>query len=241
VWLELSRVFDPDIVVGASVGSLNGWMAACRSDPRELAEQWMNLGPLASIRWQRPRSIADGVLDSSALEEWIQTACSCHTPSRRLGVVLTRLRTLRPALFETPDIDWRHIASSCAVPVFLRHHRIDGEFYSDGGIVDPLPLWAAQQMGATTIVTVNAMKHRPLAMRGVVGALQTCTGYRPADCSGVRIVDISPEGRLGSARDSMYWDPERARRWIEQGKRDALRAEPQVIECQSWPSTAFTD
>lgn len=241
VWLELSRVFDPDIVVGASVGSLNGWMVAARTDARELADRWLELGELATVRWRRPRSLADGVLDGSALEEWIRTACASHRPARRLGVVLTRVRTLRPTLFQTPDLDWRHVASSCAVPVFLRHHRIGGEYYSDGGIVDPLPVWAAEQMGATTIVTVNVMKHRPWAMRTVVGALQTCARYRPANCSGVTVVDISPEGRLGSAVDSMYWNPDRARRWIEQGQRDALRAEAQVIECQSCPRTASTD
>ena len=241
VWLELSRVFDPEIVVGASVGSLNGWMVAAGTDPKELADRWQDLGELATIRWQRPRTLADGVLDSSALEGWIRGTCASRPPQRTLGVILTRLRTFQPALFQSPEIDWRHIASSCAVPFFLRHHRIGGEYYSDGGIVDPLPLWAARQMGATTIVTVNVMKHRPWAMRTVVGALQACARYRPADCSGIRIVDISPEGRLGSARDSMYWDLDRTRRWIEQGRRDALHAEAQVVECQSCPSTAFTD
>lgn len=237
VWLELSRRYDPDLVVGASVGSLNGWMVACRTDPRELADRWLHLDTLATVRWQRPRSLADGILDSSALHQWVQDTCGCTTPARQLGVVLTRVRTGRPTLFRSPHIDWKHIASSCAVPLFLRHHRIDGEYYSDGGIVDPLPLWAAIEMGATTIVTVNVMKHRPWLMRCVVGALQTGTGYRQPDCSRVRIIDISPEDRLGTAKESMYYSRERTSRWIEQGRCDALR----VIECNEWPSTAFTD
>ena len=237
VWLELSRLFDPDIVVGASVGSLNAWMVACDTDPGELVGKWMDLGALASSRWQRPRSLADGILDSSALQDWVQSTCACTQPTRQLGVVLTRVRTGRPTLFRWPHVDWRHIASSCAVPVFLRHHRIEGEYYSDGGIVDPLPIWAAIEMGATDIVTVNVMKHRPLLMRCVVGAIQAGTGYRPADCSRVRITDISPSGRLGTARDSMYYSRERTARWIEQGREDARR----IVECESWPFTESTD
>jgi predicted acylesterase/phospholipase RssA len=196
------------------------------------------LGGLAAIRWKTPRSLADGLIDNSALEEWVRNTCSTCTPGRRFGVVLTRTSNLRPTLFQSPEVDWRHIVDSCAVPLFLRHYPIGGESYSDGGLIDPLPLWAAIQMGATTIVTVNVLKHRPWIMRSIVGGLQTFTGYRQLDCSGVRIVDISPSGRLGSFRDSMYWDANRTGNWIEQGRRDALRSEPKVVECQSWLSTA---
>jgi predicted acylesterase/phospholipase RssA len=153
-------------------------------------------------------------------------------------VVLTRVRDLRPTLFRSPDITWEHIASSCAVPFFLRHRRIAEEYYSDGGLVDPLPVWAALEMGATTVVTVNVMKHRPWLVRKGVGAIQRCARYQLPDCSAVRVVDISPAARLGSARESMYWSVERARRWIEQGRRDALAAERQVIESLAWQSTA---
>jgi NTE family protein len=241
VWLELSRVFDPDIVVGASAGSLNGWLVASRAEPEELAAQWMQLGHRAAVRWKVPRSLNDGVVDNSALEEWVRNTCSTCNLSRRFGVVVTRMPNLRPVLFESPNVDWRHVVDSCAVPVFLPNYSIDGETYSDGGIIDPLPLWAALQMGATTIVTVNVLKHRPWFMRTIVGTLQALTAYRQRDCSGVRIVDISPSGRLGSFRDSMYWDAGRIGKWIEQGRRDALRSEPRVVECQSWLSTASTE
>ena len=238
VWLELSRVFDPEIVVGASAGSLNGWLVACRTEPEDIAARWMQVGHLTAVRWNAPRSLRDGLVNNSALEEWVRNTCSTSALSRRFGVVATRIPNLRPTLFESPNVDWRHVIDSCAVPLILRNYPIKGETYADGGIIDPLPLWAAIRMGATTIVTVNVLKHRPWIMRTVVGTLQALTGYRHPDCSGVRIVDISPSGRLGSFRDSMYWDAGRIGNWIEQGRRDAVRAEPRVVECQSWLSTA---
>src|SRR5437899_3019990 len=40
-WRALSETFHPDLVVGASVGSLNGYAIAGGATPDELAEFWM--------------------------------------------------------------------------------------------------------------------------------------------------------------------------------------------------------
>ncbi len=231
VWERLATVFDPDIVVGASVGALNGWRIACGCEPGDLTERWSRLGNLAAVTWRIPTRLADGIIDNTALEAWIRSECGTGIPQRDYGVVLTHWRTMKPVLFRGSSVGWQHIATSCAVPLFLRHYKIDGDSYTDGGLLDPLPLQAAIDMGATRIVTVNLLKHRPWFIRSAVHAIRSCTGYRLPDCKEIQVVDISPPGRLGSARDSMYWDDGKTRRWIEQGREDADRQLRQVVEC----------
>jgi NTE family protein len=221
VWAELSRVFTPDIVVGASVGSLNGWMIASCCDPGELTSRWLNLGEAGRIRWRRPAGWTDGCLDGEMLEGWVREMCSRWQPRGEYGVVLTQLPGLKPSLFRAPEAGWQHVLASCSVPVFLKQCRIGARLYSDGGLLDPLPLWAALEMGAERVVTVNVMKHRPWVIRQAVRGLCMVSGYRRESCARVEVVEISPDSRLGSARETMFWSRANAERWIEAGRRDA--------------------
>jgi NTE family protein len=238
VWSELARVFRPDMVVGASAGALNGWEIACDTDPADLVASWMGLEKLASLKWRLPSRFADGCLDGTALEEWIRAAYAGRTPGCEYGVVLSHVPDLKPVLFRTPQITWKHIAASCAVPGFLRHFQLDGQMYTDGGIVDPLPLWAAVEMGAQVIVTVNVLQHRPWLIRPAVQALRWYSGFRPPVTAGLQIADISPSGRLGGARDSMYWSQRNASAWISRGASDARAAQAKVVECLRWADSA---
>ena len=42
VWRALAPYLKPDLVVGASVGALNGWAIAGGASPDELIDSWMN-------------------------------------------------------------------------------------------------------------------------------------------------------------------------------------------------------
>lgn len=230
VWAELCDAFQPEIVVGASVGSLNGWLVASGCGGDVLLNRWRALGGEARLRWRLPRRWTGGCLDTSALACIIRRMCEEWTPVREFGVVLTHLPTLRPRLFRWPEAGWKHLLASCSVPAFMEQRAFAGEYFSDGGLVDPLPLAAAVEMGATAVVTVNLLHRRPWAIRQVVRVLRAYSGYRPPDCAGVRLVDISPAAGLGSARDSMYWSRSNTERWIEQGRQDARQARQRVVE-----------
>src|SRR5438067_1634307 len=68
VWDRLCEVIRPDIVVGASVGCLNGWLIAAGGTGRELTDRWLNLGDLATVRWRVPSDFTEGLIDNSVLE-----------------------------------------------------------------------------------------------------------------------------------------------------------------------------
>jgi predicted acylesterase/phospholipase RssA len=210
VWDVLHRSFSPDLVVGASVGSLNGYLIACGHSPAELIKRWQSLDDVRKLRW-RP-----------VLQGWIQEMCRA-TPQCGYALVATETRTCRPRLFQWPDLTWRHIAASCAIPIVLPAQRIEGIRYSDGGILDPLPLWAAVELGATEIVSVNVLKHRPPFIRAAVRVLSAYAGYRPPKVGALEVLEITPSARLGPVLDSVYWSRANADRWIDLGRRDAER------------------
>jgi NTE family protein len=231
VWEALSEVFQPDIVVGASIGSLNGWLIAGGSSPSALVDRWLHLDSIQQIRWRFPKRLSDGFIDSALLEEWIQEMCLNCQPRSEYGAVLTELRTLTPRLFRWPDITWQHMAASCGVPGFLPQRRIAGTFYTDGGLVDPSPVWAAIDMGADVVVSVNVMNRRPPLLRAFAGAARAYCRYSPPMTEGCRVIDFDPIDGLGSAKDSMYWSRANAERWIDAGRRDALRYKHFLVEC----------
>lgn len=47
------------------------------------------------------------------------------------------------------------IRASCALPVFYPPYRIDGQYFVDGGILNPLPLLHAASLGADRIIAVD--------------------------------------------------------------------------------------
>ena len=231
VWQELASFFQPDIVVGASVGSLNGWLIASACHPATLTDRWQNLESIERLSWRIPRRLTDGLIDSSLLEGWIREMCEGSNPQCEYGAVLTRVRSLKPRLFRWPEVTWQHVAGSCAVPLFLRHYRFDGHVYTDGGFLDPSPVWAAMEMGADVIVSVNVLRHRPALVRAVVKTFRVCGRYRPPSGAGRTIIDIDPACSLGGPKDSMYWSRGNAKRWIQQGRQDALARKHFLIEC----------
>jgi Predicted esterase of the alpha-beta hydrolase superfamily len=231
VWKELADWFQPDIVVGASIGSLNGWLIAGGCPAEELVRRWLTLEGASRHRWRLPAFLSDGIIDCTSLNQWIQEMYEEFKPRVEYGLVATETFTLRPKLFRSHEITWKHLASSCAVPVFLGHHRIDGTIYSDGGIIDPLPLWAAVEMGATRMVTVNLLKQRPMLLRALAKAARAYSGFREEMYDRLEVVDISPSAPLGPARDSIHWNSENAARWVDLGKKDACVSKHLVVEC----------
>src|SRR6266540_2616244 len=61
-WSVLSEVVKPDLVIGASIGSLNGWLIAGGSSAAELEQRWLTLQEASTHRWRMPPFLSDGLL-----------------------------------------------------------------------------------------------------------------------------------------------------------------------------------
>ena len=212
-WEVLSETFQPDIVVGASIGCLNGWAIAGGCSPRELSDRWIGLNDTSRK------------LDGKKLHGWIQDLYGSYQPQRSFGVVVTDLLRLKPKLFTTPGIGWEHLAASCAIFGLLPQVRIEGRLYSDGGLLHPVPLWAACEMGATDILVINVLPRMPGSLlQTCVRAFRAMAPKPPAVPTGPRVTVLEPERFLGSPTESIYWSEANARKWIEAGRREAMAA-----------------
>ena len=217
VWSELERCLKPDLVVGASIGALNGWMIAGGASARQLIEAWLE-PPDAALRR----------LNRDIVERHARRVFTAWEPRIPFGLVTTEFPSMRQRLFRTPGLTWRHLAGSSAIPLIFRHQRIDGGLHADGGLLTPLPLWAALEMGARRIVAVNVLKYRPLYIRAIAAAACRYARFSPEQPPGIEVIEIAPSERIGTLRQSIEWSRDRIERWIAVGRRDALGVLPSI-------------
>lgn len=222
-WKVLARWLQPDLVIGASVGALNAWAIAGGTDPEELAARWLDpeSSSLAVLRLRPPWR---GVFDPGPLHARIQALWAACQPRTEVAVLAIGLPRLRPRLFVGPEITWRHLAASCAVLCCYPQVRLDGELYTDGGLLGALPVWAAAHLGATRVVAINALPKAPSRIvRLAVTGLRALAPRLPAVPGSLEVAVLSPEQPLGPLRDTLFWRREAAERWIALGQCDAER------------------
>lgn len=235
VWSELSSRFQPDMVIGTSVGALNGWAIAGGCPADELVRHWSDPAVAGFLRWRvRPWR---GFLDSASFEAHVQRLHASYTPRLPVGVVLTDLVRLRSRLVQSGEITWKHLAAACTIPFALPPVEIEGRWYVDGGLLNVLPLWAAAEMGATRAVAINALPLLPSrVLRSLVRTVRWFSRERLL-AGELHVTLISPRVPLGGLRDSIRWDRRRVERWVELGAEDA-RSITISLSCPPIGSTA---
>ena len=205
-WSVLADEFQPDLIVGASVGSLNGYAIACGVTPAMLRELWLRKD-FASLH---------------RLEANLRILTRDHRPQVDYAVVLTDLLRLKPRVYRGKDVTWRHLAASCAVPLVFRPVRIDGRRYLDGGLLNPLPVYAAIDLGATEILALHALPVIPSRwLQPFTVAFRAVFGLNPPLPPGVSLRLLEPIRPLGSLRDALQWKRANSERWLDQGAQDA--------------------
>jgi NTE family protein len=220
VWQALEGAFEPDLVIGASIGSINGWIIASGAPVSELVSLWLSPPLETRPKWRLPRRPWQGLADPAPLETAIRGIHQAYRPQIRYGLVLTRVPRLQPRLFTTDrEVTWRHLMASCSVPVIFPACRLaDDGRYVDGGFLGALPLWAALEEGATEIVAVDVMAHLSPGYRAMMGVLRRVAGrqVRVPETAAVNV--MQPVRALGGVEDAMIWKRENIERWIADGR-----------------------
>jgi NTE family protein len=208
-WSTLAGRISPDLIVGASVGSLNGYLIASGATPEELRALWLDP---AFGRF-------------SDLSSNIRRMMARYTPRMPLAITATELPRMNPRIFRDSEITWQHLAASCALPFALPQVRIGTHWYSDGGLLGALPLWAAAELGAKRIIGLQALPQSPSWwLHQFVRAFRGVAGHNPPVPPGIDVCEIRPGRRLGSVRDTIQWKRSNIERWLDQGAEDAQRA-----------------
>lgn len=180
------RRIEPDLVVGCSVGAING--AATAEDPTlagvvRLERFWRELDgkELMPAGWL-PQAVAlarrgEAIHDNAGLRRLIETSISARH-FEDLGVpfhcVATDVVGAREVWFSSGRLV-EPILASAAMPAIYPSVEIDGVRYMDGGIVDDVPMTRAVELGARTIYVLQVgafLRPRPDPRRPLDVAIQ---------------------------------------------------------------------
>jgi NTE family protein len=166
----------PDVIVGTSIGAVNGAAIASGHTSHSLWSLWRRLKTddvqrrawdLFSLdKW-------DHLLDTTPLrktlveEGWIDLdRINAQFPSKHLRVTVVEMETGRLRVFgnsadptsgsrcEHVPISLDHILASCSIPIVYPPTKIDDIAFWDGGTVANTPLGPAIDAGAQDIVVV---------------------------------------------------------------------------------------
>ncbi len=231
VWRALMELdWHPQIITGTSVGSLNGamfvldlyetardmWLTIRSRDVMELPEQDADLSALHQFLHSVVKA---GGMDVSPLEDIVGRVLdedALRAVPIRFGLVTVEQRGLKARELTLDEIPQGRVkdylmASAACFPA-LRARDIDGVKFLDGGYSDNMPTGLAKKMGAEELVCVD--------LEGV--------GITRPNLTGLPTVMVRSYWELG---DILHFDPDTARRNIELGYYDTLRAFGRIRGC----------
>ncbi len=156
---------SPDLVVGTSVGSLNGAMLAEQPDAAldRLAQIWPAVtsstifpgGWLTRLRTlQASKAYLSPNIGISAVLDQFLTARTFTELSLPFGAVAADFATASPVTLAEGDLH-RSILASAAIPGVLPPVEIGGRSLVDGGILANVPVRQAVEMGAASVVVLD--------------------------------------------------------------------------------------
>lgn len=165
-----SHGIRPDIITGTSAGAVVGSLYAAGYSGIQLQSMALALDP-ASIS---DLVLGDGgFVKGEKLERYINQQVR-NLPidklPRQFGAVATDLANGNRVVFRRGNTG-QAVRASAAVPAVFEPVLIQGRRYVDGGLVSPVPVNAAREMGANMVIAVD-ISTKPNA-RGGSGVLST--------------------------------------------------------------------
>ena len=146
----------PALVAGTSAGSLVAAFYASGKTGAQLQQVAETMEEATFADWTLP-IFSRGILRGDALAKYVHAQVGgrlIEDLPMPLGIVATDLNNGQGVLFQRGDTATAVRASS-AVPAIFQPVRISGREYVDGGLVSPVPVRYARQMGADLVVAVD--------------------------------------------------------------------------------------
>lgn len=156
----------PDMIVGTSIGAVNGAMFAAdptRSGIARLEQAWRDLAE-NSVLVPRKRDqlrnlvrLAPSLVSHAPFEHWLHD----RLPVRRFEDVAIRFECVAASIERAAERWFRTgplapaLMASASIPGLFPPVEIDGEHFYDGGLVNSVPVSRAVELGATTIYVLQ--------------------------------------------------------------------------------------
>ena len=137
----------PEVVAGTSAGSLVGALYASGMDVFRLQQ---NAVALDETGIRDMSLFSGGLIKGQRLQDYVNEMVGQRPFQRlpkRFAVVATRLDTGARTVFARGNVG-QAVRASCSIPGLFEPARIGNATYVDGGLVSPVPVDAARELGA---------------------------------------------------------------------------------------------
>jgi NTE family protein len=167
----------PDAVVGTSAGSLVAALYASGKNATELERVALGMDEATLTDWTMPLA-SRGLMRGEALARYVRQAVGGKLIEQMvlpLGILATDLGNGHGALFRRGDTA-QAVRASSAVPGVFNPVAIAGREYVDGGLVAPVPVGQAREMGAEVVLAIDiSADPQDLASSGLFSLLPKTT------------------------------------------------------------------
>ncbi|MFA5340488.1 MAG: patatin-like phospholipase family protein [Clostridia bacterium] len=243
VWKALRELnIEIDMVIGTSIGSVNGAAVACDAfNQAEHLWKTLDMPTIFDITYNKedgePNTseyiesiLKNKGLDTSAIKCYLNEVIDedvLRNSSIDYALVTFSLTQMKPVILFKKDIPQGKVVdfilASSAVPGFKKQ-EIDGQLYIDGGIYDNLPINVLIDHGYKNIIAVS---------NAAIGV------YRKVKDSDANIIFIENQGIQGGI---LEFDPEIAKKNIMLGYLDGMKTFGKYIgQCYYITDTSTQD
>ena len=219
----------PDFVVGTSAGSLVAAFYASGKNGAQLQQLSETMDEATITDWTIPL-MGRGMMRGDALARYVNNKTGnqkIEDLPMPLGVVATDLHTGQGVLFQRGDLGTAVRASS-SVPSVFEPVKIGTREFVDGGLVSPVPVRFARQMGAEFVLAVDISSTPENAKTGDMFQIlmQTFTIMgKSINTFELREADVVVRPALGTVGSAEF---SARRKSIEAGRASMLAALPKV-------------
>lgn len=221
VWQALTELgVQIDIVIGVSVGAINGAMVM-QGDPIKTANLWREMETDMVFDIDAKAQLQDYVKEfllnrgagtsglQSLLREYVNEEDIRRSPVD-FGLITVEIPSMRPHYLWKEDIPrgqlYDYITASASAFPAVHPIEIDGRYFIDGGYADNLPVAMALEKGVTEVIAVY---------------LDAVGRFRPEELKEVpNLTFIESKWDLG---DFLTFDKANARRILRIGYLDAMK------------------
>ncbi len=221
--------FAPVVVAGTSAGSVVGALYASGMNALELQEKAVALD---ETKIRDLQFSSGGLILGQKLEDYVNEQVR-RKPLERLAkpfvAVATRLEDGERIVFSQGNTG-QAVRASSSVPGVFQPTAIGRSHFVDGGVVSPVPVDAARQLGADVVIAVDisnkARGQAPTGLLGTIGQSITIMGQKLGEAELARAdVIIRPQvldiGGADFTQRSVA---------IVEGERATIAAMPQIRE-----------
>lgn len=219
--------FTPDMVAGTSAGSVVGALYASGMNAFELQANAVALDETAirDLQWS-----SGGVVKGQKLQDYVNAQVK-NKPLEKLGkpfvAVATRLEDGKRTVFARGNTG-QAVRASSSIPGVFEPVQIGAQHYVDGGVVSPVPVDAARELGADIVVAVDISDkprgQKPSNLLGTMGQSLAIMGHKLGQAELTR-ADITVRPKVLDIGPADF--AQRAQAIVE-GEKAALAVMPQL-------------